>query len=313
MVEFIIYKWLDLLLINVSHINLFINNFRTVISNDTAYDYTITNTHNPIITAVNITKVWRDTEEKEKTSTPGIEIILYADGVPVANITLFPGNDWKSTFDDLLVYHDGKVINYTIGVIENNHTTNITVGDGNFTILSEPTPNMTVEKITLNTTVKVGEQVYFVIVVENTGDCDLTGVYVIEDKYSEGLVFDHMVPNDDWTFDGINRFIYGKTLGIGESARFTVVFIATSVGFKYNTVIAGNNLTNNTVNSTNSTKVVNETEPEVPTNPDIPDVPDVPHKHHVPKHVKPDEHATGNPIVLLLLALFVPLLRRKQN
>ena len=170
---------------------------------------------------------------------------------------------------------------------------------------------MTVEKTSLNKTVKVGQQVYFVIVVTNTGDCELTGVYVIEEEYSEGLVFDHMVPNKDWTFDGNNKFTYNKALGIGESASFTVVFNALSVGFKINTVTAGNNLTNDTVNSTDTTNVINDT---VPPEPDVPvEEPPVPHKHHVPKHVKPDSHATGNPILLLLLALFVPLIRRKQN
>ena len=49
-------------------------------------------------------------------------------------------------------------------------------------------------------------------------------------------------------------------------------------------------------------------EPEVPVNPETP----VPHKY-VPKHIKHETLATGNPILLLLLALFIPLIRRKQN
>jgi len=284
-------------------------NYTTVISNAGAYDFIVNNTHIPVITSVNITKVWKDTEEKEKTSVP-IEVIIYADGVPVANATLFPGNDWKLSIDDLPVYHDGKVINYTIGVIENNHTTNISADDGNFTILDEPVlhPDMSVRKITLDTQVEVGDIVSFVIVVENTGDCELTGVYVIDNDYSDGLEYLYMESDDDWIDEGDGRFTLARTLGIGESASLTVVFEATSAGFKVNNVTAGNNLTNETVKSSNTTNVTEEV-PE----PDVPVVPDVPHKHHVPKHVKPDTHATGNPIVLLLLALFVPLLRRKQK
>jgi len=287
-------------------------NYTTVISNAGAYDFIVNNTHIPVITSVNITKVWKDTEEKEKTSVP-IEVIIYADGVPVANATLFPGNDWKLSIDDLPVYHDGKVINYTIGVIENNHTTNISADDGNFTILDEPVlhPDMSVRKITLDTQVEVGDIVSFVIVVENTGDCELTGVYVIDNDYSDGLEYLYMESDDDWIDEGDGRFTLARTLGIGESASLTVVFEATSAGFKVNNVTAGNNLTNETVKSSNTTNVTEEVpEPDVP---EVPDVPDVPHKHHVPKHVKPDTHATGNPIVLLLLALFVPLIRRKQK
>jgi hypothetical protein len=167
---------------------------------------------------------------------------------------------------------------------------------------------MSVRKITLDTQVEVGDIVSFVIVVENTGDCELTGVYVIDNDYSDGLEYLYMESDDDWIDEGNGRFTLARTLGIGESASLTVVFEATSAGFKVNNVTAGNSLTNETVKSSNTTNVTEEV-PE----PDVPVVPDVPHKHHVPKHVKPDTHATGNPIVLLLLALFVPLLRRKQK
>ena len=282
-------------------------NYTSTISNDNAYSFIVNNTHVPLITVVNITKVWRD--DNNRNEEP-VEVIIYADGVQVANVTLYPGNNWKFTFDDLPVYKDGKEINYTIGVVEGDRVVNYTKSEGNFTVFVEPVynPNMSVRKITLDTEVEVGDLVSFEIVVENTGDCDLTGVYVIDNDYSEGLVYLYMESDDDWIDEGDGRFTLARTLGVGESTSFIVVFEATSAGFKVNTVIAGNNLTNETVNSTNTTKVVEETpEPDVPV-----DEPDVPRKH-VPKHVKPDTHATGNPIALLLLALVIPIIRRKQN
>ncbi len=292
-------------------------NYNSVVAKDDAYSFTVTNTHVPLITAVNITKVWRDDNNKDDKP---VEVVIYADGVKVANITLYPGNDWRFTFDDLPVYKDGKEINYTIGVVNGNRTVNFTKTEGNFTIMIEPEyhPDMSVQKITLDKKVRVGQQVSFRIVVKNTGDCNLTGVYVIDREYSEGLVFDHMLPNDDWTYVGDGKFVYAKTLGIDESASFIVVFNTTSVGFKVNNVIAGNNITNDTVNSTNTTRVVNDTVPpelknSTPKHPVHHKHP-VPHnKHHVPKHIKQDKYATGNPIALLLLALFIPLIRRKQK
>ncbi|MBQ7929248.1 MAG: Cna B-type domain-containing protein, partial [Methanobrevibacter sp.] len=284
-------------------------NYTSVVSSDSAYSFIVNNTHVPLITVVNITKVWRD--DNNKNEEP-VKVIIYADGVEVANVTLYPGNDWKFTYDDLPAYKDGKKINYTIGVVEGNRTVNMTGDNGNFTIIAEPVynPDMTVQKITLDTEVEVGDLVSFEIVVENTGDCDLTGIYVIDNEYSEGLVFEYMEPNDDWTYEGNGKFTYNGILGVGESTSFIVVFTATTVGFKVNTVTAGNNLTNKTVNSTNTTNVTEEVPPE----PDVPeDEPDVPQKHHVPKHVKPDKHATGNPILLLLLALVIPIIRRKQK
>jgi hypothetical protein len=184
---------------------------------------------------------------------------------------------------------------------------------------------MTVRKISNNETVKVGEQVSFTIVVKNTGGCDLTGVYVIDDDYTTGLVYDHFVDSTGkWTFEGNGKWTYNDVLGIGEEAQFDVVFNTTSVGFKVNNVTAGNNITNETVNSTNNTTVVNKTvppepeppepEPPVPVPPQpVPPSPEVP---SVPSKEIPDKHATGNPIFVLLLVLFtlsVNISRRKKQ
>jgi len=289
-------------------------NYTVAVSNSTAYNWTLNNTHVPEVTEVNVTKVWNDSNNHDKIRPASINVILFADGVEVANATLSDGNDWKCTFADLPVYNDGKKIQYTIGEIQvAEYTVNITGDNGNFTVTNTHVlyvPDMTVQKISLNKTVEVGQQVQFVIIVKNTGECNLTGVYVIDNDYTSGLVFDHMVPNDDWTFDG-NKFTYGKTLGVGESASFTVVFNTTSVGFKVNNVTAGNNVTNKTVNGTNNTNVTNKTVPDKPGN-HTPEHP-VPGKPVVPKHVKVDSNATGNPIALLLLALFIPLIRRGRK
>ena len=285
-----------------------VDDYTSVITSDGAYTFTVNNTHVPQITEINITKVWRNDNDQDDKP---VEVIIYADGVQVANVTLYPGNDWKFTFDDLPAYDDGKKINYTIGVVDGDRIVNVTSDNGTFTIEAVPVPHpdMTVRKITLDTEVEVGDIVSFEIVVENTGDCDLTGVYVIDNDYSDGLEYLYMESDDDWVDEGNGRFTLARTLGVGESASFIVVFEATSAGFKVNNVTAGNNLTNETVKSSNTTNVTEEV-PE----PDVPDVEHkVPHKHHVPKHVKPDTHATGNPILLLLLALFVPLIRRKQK
>ena len=291
--------------------------YTSEIFNEDGYRFVVVNSHAPIIKVINITKVSKDNDEL---SNKTVDVIIYSDGEIVANVTLFP-DDWSVVFEKFPYYKDGKVINYTITVVgENNYTVDITPGKDNLTNITidvyPSNPDMSVDKISLNKTVNVGEQVSFVIVVKNTGDCDLTGVYVIEDEYSEGIVLDHMLPNSDWIFDGISKFTYGKTLGRGQSANFTVIFNTTSVGFKFNHVIAGNNNTNKTVNSTNTTNVTNNTVtpnpvPPIPVHP-TPEPP-ISHKHHVPKHVKSDSKATGNPIALLLLALFIPLIRRKQK
>ena len=197
-------------LIKYSVEELEVADYTSAISNDTAYDWTVVNTHVPLITVVNITKVWReDISIDEKP----LEAIDHEEVIQVANETLYPGKDLKFTDDDEPVNSEIKEINYTIGVVEGNHTENLTEGEGNFTVLEEqdyPEDNIT----------------------DETEDSDIPDEVTDED-----------VPE----------------------------------------------------------------EPEVPAH-----EPSVPHKH-VSKHVKPDTYATGNPILLLLLALFIPLIRRKEN
>jgi hypothetical protein len=302
--------------------------YTAVISGDNG-EFVINNTHVPAVTNVSVSKVWNDSDDMDHIRPVSITVELLADGEVIETATLSADNDWKFVFSDLPVNKDGKAISYTIKELSvDSYAVDITCENNTFVITNTHVhiynPSMSVRKISLNKTVYLGEQVGFIIVVSNTGDCDLTGVYVIDNDFTEGIVLNNMVPNGDWTFDGKDKFTYGKTLGVGESANFTVIFNTTSVGFKINNVTAGNNITNETVNSTNNTTVVNKTvppepeppepEPPVPVPPQpVPPSPEVP---SVPSKEIPDKHATGNPIFVLLLVLFtlsVNISRRKKQ
>ena len=270
---------------------------------------------------------------------PGVYVVDndFTEGIVLDHMV--PNEDWTFDGKDRFTYNPsvlgvGESANFTIWF----NTTSIGDKINNVTAGNDLTPevnstnkthvyvgDMTVRKISNNKTVKVGEQVSFTIVVKNTGGCDLTGVYVIDDDYTTGLVYDHFVDSTGkWTFDGNGKWTYNDVLGIGEEAQFDVVFNTTSVGFKVNNVTAGNNITNETVNSTNNTTVVNKTvppepvppepEPPVPVPPQpVPPSPEVP---SVPSKEIPDKHATGNPIFVLLLVLFtlsVNISRRKKQ
>ncbi len=175
---------------------------------------------------------------------------------------------------------------------------------------------MTVSKITINKVVKVGDKVEFEIVVTNNGDFDLENVFVRESKYDSGLDYVRY-----YSVDGNWKYSYnaGKplftldSLKIGESASFRVIFKVLSAGNFSNTVEAGYN--NTTVaNSTNTTEGVNKTVPKNDTNkknetPDKPKKPEVPiEKNNLKTHI--DKMATGNPLLVLLLALILIPLRR---
>ena len=210
-----------------------------------------------------------------------------------------------------------------LGILVNNVTSgymNYTLSNSTNTTKTLPNPEMSVRKISNNKKVKVGKSVSFTIVIKNTGKYDITGLYIIDKDYTEGLVYDYFVdPSNLWQYVGDGKWIFNGVLKVGEERNITLFFIAKTVGLKYNSVIAGNNQTNKTENSTNKTKVVNETKKKVK-------------KHkHPKKHKKPhenkthnetkvhevryDKNATGNPLfalILVLITLNVSIFRRKK-
>ena len=228
---------------------------------------------------------------------------------------------------------------------------NVSSGLGNHTFSNSSnvtkviSPNMTIEKISNNQTVEVGEKVSFTITVKNTGDCNLTGVYITDKDYSDGLTYDSFVDSTGkWSFDGKDTWNYDGELEVGESASIEIIFVASTAGEKVNTAIAGNNITNDTVNSTNTTNVTevpeenttndtNDTDDvseddDVPEDDDVSEDDDVPEDDNVPEEDIPEDvpketpkktvkvaNATGNPLFALVIVLsilgFVPLRRRK--
>ena len=108
---------------------------------------------------------------------------------------------------------------------------NVSSGLGNHTFSNSSnvtkviSPNMTIEKISNNQTVEVGEKVSFTITVKNTGDCNLTGVYITDKDYSDGLTYDSFVDSSGkWSFDGKDTWNYDGELEVGESASIEIIF-----------------------------------------------------------------------------------------
>ena len=118
-----------------------------------------------------------------------------------------------------------------------------------------------------------------------------------------------------------NKFIYSGVLGVGESASFEMVFYAIKEGSVINSVVAGSNMTDE-ISDDVDVEVVNKTKPHPRPHPKPKPRPE-PRPEPTPenetvKHKPVSEpatmHATGNPIILLLLAIMaiIPLRRRKH-
>ncbi|WP_295590635.1 Cna B-type domain-containing protein [uncultured Methanobrevibacter sp.] len=88
------------------------------------YNFIINNTHVPLETEVNVTKVWDDADNQDGFRPANITVILLGDGVEVNRTVLSEDNNWTYTFVKLPVNNNGTVIEYTI---DEFNVTNYTV------------------------------------------------------------------------------------------------------------------------------------------------------------------------------------------
>ena len=108
-------------------------------------------------------------------------------------------------------------------------------------------PHFNVTKTALDEIAYNSETARFKIVVNDTGDMDLTGVFV-DENIPEGLVYDRFI-GSNWTKDG-NKFYYDGSLGVGESAELIIVVKTTKSGNFTNVIVAGaNDVDNQTANA----------------------------------------------------------------
>ena len=244
--------------INYTIAEVSVEGYTVEITNGTAYLWTVTNTHIPEVTELNVTKVWNDSGNRDGLRPSNVTVYLYANGKLINSTNLTEANGWKFTFPDLDVYKEGKVINYTIAEVSvDNYTVAITNGTAyNWTVTNThiSIPNMTVQKIANDEIVYVGNVTSFTIVVTNVGLCNLSGVYVVDDDYSYGLEYIRYENGSrDWTYDGTRWTLVGNLTTDNPTADFTVYFNVISNGTLVNNVTAKSNITNET-NGTNKTK-----------------------------------------------------------
>ena len=70
-------------------------------------------------------------------------IILYADGKVVKNVTVTPGDNWNTIFENLPKYDNGKLINYTIDeILPDGYRKTIDANGDNFVITNIHRPKL---------------------------------------------------------------------------------------------------------------------------------------------------------------------------
>ena len=109
--------------------------------------YTITNTHEPLVTKVSGTKTWTDADDIEGFRPESITINLLADGEKIDSKTVTEADEWKWSFENLPAHKKGKEVTYSITeeTIE-GYTTEVT----GYNVINTHTPeyvSYTIEKL----------------------------------------------------------------------------------------------------------------------------------------------------------------------
>lgn len=149
-------------------------------------------------------------------------------------ISLYDSGFRVPTNGALKLNDDGTAVVYNFGeIIVPSSTQNVFVFTVNKT-------NLTVEKEVLTNPVVIGKHVDFNITVKNTGECNLTSVWINETGFSNGLVYDSFRSPFNWTYDATkNLWILNETLEIGKTAFVILTFNVTDSGIMENNVSVG--------------------------------------------------------------------------
>ena len=247
---------------------------------------------------------------------------------------------WK--VDEILSNESASIILtfkvFAAGVLNNtaksgNEKVILGAANGEVEVLN---PNMTVEKNALNTKIKLGDEAIFEIIVNNTGNVELTNITIIEDKYDDGLVYLTFKSIEGTWEESLNNeskhvFTLTTPLKVGKTAKFQVIFNTTKIGEFKNTVIGNSEEEIEPITSTGVINVINNTAPDDSDNDTVPEDSDSKVKpdiifaienngsnHNVDEvsHseiVKVDDKATGNPLLVLILTLLaLPIIRYKN-
>ena len=128
-----------------------ITGYETTITGSQSTGFTVTNTHTPEKTSIDVTKSWDDNGNQDGIRKDSVTVILVADGVETeTTLVLSEDNNWTGSFTDLDKYKEGKEIVYTVKeVAVDGYTSEVVENEnGGFTITNTHTPEKTSVSVT---------------------------------------------------------------------------------------------------------------------------------------------------------------------
>lgn len=89
-----------------------------MVKNNGMFSFTLTNKHETESTALNVQKVWDDSNNADGLRPASVKVQLYADGAAAGDpVELSAANEWKHAWGDLPKLADGKAIEYTVAEV----------------------------------------------------------------------------------------------------------------------------------------------------------------------------------------------------
>lgn len=276
--------------------------------------YNLTNSYTPGKTSVAVTKVWNDSDNKDKIRPENVTVKLLVNGNETnQTVVLSAGNQWSSTFTNLPINEDGKPVNYSVEevAVPNGYKAVVTNNTENdFTITNTHAPNVNPPIGPTYTSVSVHKEWKL----DDGGTAaDSVNVQLYRNgvKYPGGEVT--LSKDNNWSHTWRSLYVYGDVWTV-EEVNVPEGFTATVTKAAYT-----NDFT--VINDDVKPDPTEPTEPEKPTKPEKPDKPDKPAKPCKPETEVPKTGDTApdamliNTLALTLSALGGMLIwyRKKQE
>ena len=122
-----------------------VEGYTTVVTGNASEGFTVTNTHSPEKTKIEVSKVWNDANDQDGKRPVSITVNLYANGEFVAAATLVEVDGWSWTFSNLDKFANGEEIEYTVEEVKVEGYTSTVAGNAaeGFVITNSYTPEKT--------------------------------------------------------------------------------------------------------------------------------------------------------------------------
>lgn len=184
-----------------------VTDYSVRVSGSAEIGFTVTNTYEPDVTSLHVSKVWEDDDNRDGMRPTVITVNLLANGEKVDSHTLSAENNWSYDFEKLPVKADGETISYTVEEVSVEGYVSTIEGNAisGYKLVNAHTPekvDVRGVKIWDDNNDEAGARPESIIVRLNANEVEIASQSVYANE--EG--------NWEWAFTGLNKYADGKEI-----------------------------------------------------------------------------------------------------